>query len=311
MTSTAKAYAYYPGCSLESLAQGYHVSAMECARALGVELKELEDWNCCGATAYFHADELLAYTLSARNLAMAEQMGLDFVAPCSACYKNAYFTNAYLKEDPELAEHVNFALKADDLSVSGTTNVRHLIEVFVEDIGLEEIHALARRPLEGVRVAAYYGCQLLRPRKGDEEIEQLEQPTFFEELMAAIGAEPVDYGMKVRCCGGSLIITNRAAALDMVLKLLQDAEDAGADVIATICPLCNVNLELYQKQVNKEYGTSFSMPVMYFTQLMGVAFGVAPGRLGIGKEMVSASAVLLGEKQTETAQTEAGHAATD
>jgi heterodisulfide reductase subunit B len=284
-----KQYAYYPGCSLESLSMGYHLSSIEAARGLGVDLKEIEDWNCCGATAYFHVDELLAYTLVARNLALAEKMGLDFVAPCSGCYKNAYFTNNYLRQDPELAEHINFALEADNLHLNGTTNVRHLLEVFVDDIGFEEIKTKVTRPLNGLLVAPYYGCQLLRPRKDGEDIEN---PQYFEGLMTAIGAEPVNFPSKTRCCGGSLIITNRKAALDMVHVILNDAEKSGAHAIATICPMCNINLEVYQNQVNREYGTDFSMPVLYFTQLIGLALGIAPGRLGIGKELVSAAPLL-------------------
>jgi heterodisulfide reductase subunit B len=284
-----RTYAYYPGCSLESLSTSYHQSAIETARELDVKLKEIEDWNCCGATAYFHADELLAHTLIARNLAIAEKDGLDFVAPCSGCYKNAYFTNKYLSEDPELAEHINFALEADNLHIGGTTNVLHLIEVYINDIGFEAIKSKVTRPLNGLRVAPYYGCQLVRPRKDHEDVEN---PQFFEQLISAIEAEPVKYSSKTRCCGGSLIITNREAALDMVYKLLLDAQNNNTDVIATICPLCNVNLEVYQKHVNREYGTDFSIPVMYFTQILGVALGIAPGRLGIGKEMVSAAPVL-------------------
>lgn len=279
-----KQYAYYPGCSLESLAKSYHLSSIEAARELGVELKEIEDWNCCGATAYFHVDELLAYTLVARNLALAEKENLDFVAPCSGCYKNAYFTNDYLQQDPDLAEHINFALEEDNLHISGPINVRHLIEVFVEDVGFQEIKKRVSRPLKDLRVAPYYGCQLLRPKKDSEDVEN---PQFFEDLLSAIGSDPVEYGSKTHCCGSSLIITNREAALDMVYKLLQDAANREADVIATICPLCNVNLELYQKQVNREFGTDFSMPVMYFTQLLGLALGIEPGRLGISKDFVS------------------------
>ena len=279
-----KQYAYYPGCSLESLAMSYHVSSIEAARELGVELKEIDDWNCCGATAYFHVDELLAHTLVARNLAIAEKENLDFVAPCSGCYKNAYFTNAYLQQDPDLAEHINFALEEDNLHISGPINVRHLIEVFVEDVGFEEIKKRVSRPLKDLRVAPYYGCQLVRPKKDSEDVEN---PQFFEELLSAIGADPVEYGSKTRCCGGSLIITNREAALDMVYKLLLDAANREADVIATTCPMCNINLELYQKQVNREFGTEFSIPIMYFTQLLGLALGIASGRLGIGKELVS------------------------
>jgi heterodisulfide reductase subunit B len=279
-----KQYAYYPGCSLESLASSYHLSSIEAARALDIDLQEIEDWNCCGATAYFHVDELLAHTLVARNLAIAEKTGLDFVAPCSACYKNAYFTNAHLKEDPELADHINYALQADNLHIEGKTNVRHLIEVFIDDLGYEEIKERVVQPLDGLRVAPYYGCQLVRPRKNGEEIED---PRFFEDLISAIGATPVDYSVKTRCCGGSLIISNRKAALDMIYQLLRDAEQRNADVIATICPMCNINLEVYQRNVNREYGTNFSIPAVYFTQLLGLAMGVAPKKLGIGKEIVS------------------------
>jgi len=286
-----KAYAYFPGCSLEKIAVGYHLSALETARALGVELKELEDWNCCGATAYSHVDELLAYTLCARNLAMAERENLDLVTPCSGCYKNTFFANAHLKKDPDLAEHINFALQEDGLHFSGTGAVRHLIEVFVHDVGLEEVRKRVSRPYRGLRVAPYYGCQMVRPRKDHEEVEQ---PQFFEDLLSAMGATPIDYPFKLRCCGGSLIVTNRRAALSMVRHLLQDALDHEAEVIVTACPLCQINLECYQRQVNRAFGTRFSVPVVYFTQLLGLALGIPPEPLGIGTEFVSPASVLPG-----------------
>jgi heterodisulfide reductase subunit B len=162
--------------------------------------------------------------------------------------------------------------------------------VFVHDVGLKEVKAKVTNPLKGVRVAPYYGCQILRPRKTDHE--DVEQPRFFEDLLTAIGAEPVDFRMKLRCCGGALIITNRRAALSMVRHLLQNAVESGASVIATACPLCQVNLECYQKQVNSEFGTEFSVPVLYFTQLMGLAFGIPPKRLGIGTEFISVTPIL-------------------
>lgn len=293
-----KEYAYFPGCSLEKMALSYHLSAIETTRKLGVELKELEDWNCCGATTYFHVDELLAYTLTARNLAMAEKQGLDLVAPCSACYKNSYFTNVYLKEDPELAEHINYALEEDDLRFSGNISVRHLIEVFVHEVGLEEVKSKVSNPLEGLRVAPYYGCQIVRPRKNGEDVEQ---PQFFEDLLSAIGAHPIEYyPLKIYCCGGSLILTSRRAALNMVRNLLQTAVDHDADVIATACPLCQVNLECYQNQVNQEFGTNLSMPVMYFTQLVGLAMGIDRKSLGIGKELVSATPALFSSDRAES-----------
>lgn len=279
-----KDYAYFPGCSLEKTALSYNHSSLETARKLGIELKELEDWNCCGATTYFHVDELLAYTLSARNIAMAEKENLDLVAPCSACYKNTYFTNKHLKEDPDLADHINVALKEDDLHFSGNIEVQHMIEVFVKDVGTEEIKNNVTQPLEGLQVAPYYGCQILRPKKDNEDVEQ---PKFFEELLSAIGAVPVPYPLKLHCCGGSLIISSRLASLSMVRNLLQNAEDSGAEMIATACPLCQINLECYQQQVNQEFGTKFSTPVVYFTQLLGLALGIPANRIGIGTEIVA------------------------
>jgi heterodisulfide reductase subunit B len=282
-------YAYFPGCSLEKMALSYHKSTMETTRELGIELQELEDWNCCGATTYFHVDELLAYTLVGRNLAMAEKMGCDLVAPCSACYKNAYFASAYLKEDKDLADHINYALEADNLQYSGNTAVKHLMEVFVDDLGLEEIESKVTNPLKGLRVAPYYGCQIVRPRKDHENVED---PHFFEDLMSAVGADPIDYAYRLRCCGGSLIITSREAALSLVRDLLQGAVNRDAAVIATACPLCQTNLECYQMQVNQEFGTDYKIPIMYFTQLIGLAMGLSPKKLGIGTEFVSTDNVL-------------------
>jgi heterodisulfide reductase subunit B len=191
-----------------------------------------------------------------------------------------------LKEDPDLADHINYALEADNLSFTGKSEVKHLIEVFVQDVGFDEIKDKVVQPLEGLKVAPYYGCQILRPRKDHEEVEQAE---YFEDLLSAIGADPVSFPLKLKCCGGSLLISNREAALSMVRNLLKSAEESGADVIATACPMCQVNLECYQQQVNQEFGTRFSMPVVYFTQLIGVAFGVPGKKLGIGSEVVSAT----------------------
>lgn len=287
-------YSYFPGCSLEKMALSYHQSALQTTNAVGVELQEIEDWNCCGATTYFHVDELLAYTLVARNLAMAEKAGHDLVAPCSACFKNTYFTSKYLKEDKDLADHINYALEQDNLKYSGSIEVKHLMEVFVNDVGLDEIEGRATKPLKGLRVAPYYGCQIVRPKKDHEDVEN---PQFFEELVSAIGADPVDYAYRLRCCGGSLIITSRVAALTLVRDLLRSAADSDADVIATACPLCQTNLEVYQMQVNQEFGTDFSIPIMYFTQLLGLAMGLPKKKLGIGSEFISTDKILTYAKE--------------
>ncbi len=285
-----KEFAYFPGCSLEKMASSYHMSALETTKALDIKLKELDDWNCCGATTYFYIDELLAYTLCARNLAIAEKTGLDLVAPCSACYKNMYFTAAHMRKDPDLAEHINFALEEDNLQFNGNVNVKHLIEVFAYDIGPEALKSKVTNPLTGIRIAPYYGCQIVRPQKDKEDVEQ---PQFFEDIMSAIGATPVNYPLKMRCCGGSLMISSRTAALAMSRNLLQSAVDNNTTVIATACPLCQVNLEVYQQQVNQEFGTNFSIPVLYFTQLVGLALGIPQKKLGIGKEFIDSMPSLL------------------
>lgn len=282
-------YAYYPGCSLESMAASYSTSSLEVARKLGLGFEELDDWNCCGATAYFHIDEILATTLCARNLAMAEKRKRDIVAPCSGCFKNLYFANEHLKREPDLAEHVNFALQEDNLEYAGTGRVRHVLEVFLEDVGLKKIKRRVSHPLEGLRVAPYYGCQIVRPRKDGEDVEN---PRFFEDLVAATGATPVDFPGRLRCCGASLIITSRPAAFFMVRNVLQSALDAKADVIATACPLCQINLECYQGAVNREFGAHFKVPVIYFTQLLGLALGLDSKDVGIGKEFVPPTRVL-------------------
>jgi heterodisulfide reductase subunit B len=282
-----KTYAYYPGCSLETVGAAYHVSAVESAERLGVALTEIDDWNCCGATAYSHVDELLAQVLCARNLALAEGGGsTDVVAPCSGCFKNLYFANAHMQDDADLLDHMNYALEEDSLSYAGSVRVHHLLDFFVDEVGLETIREKVTTPMEGLRVAAYYGCQLTRPRRRGQGIAEVEAPRAFEDLVEATGATPVPFSHRLHCCGASLIVTSRKAALAMLREIYASALQGSADVIATACPLCQVNLEVYQAEVNHEYGANFEVPVMYFTQLLSLALGSTPKQAGIGREVV-------------------------
>jgi heterodisulfide reductase subunit B len=214
------------------------------------------------------------------------------VAPCNACFKNLRTINVALQRDADLAEHMNFALEADDLHYGGGVKVNHIMDLFVAAPVLEAIRAKANDRIRGLRVAAYYGCQIVRPRRPGMDLRDIDDPRYFEELLAAAGAEPVPYPYKLRCCGAALMVTNRQAAAQMVRDLLQSAVDAGADVIATACPLCQTNLECYQADVNRLCGTDYAMPIVYFTQLLGLALGVGVRRLGLGKELVSAKAAL-------------------
>jgi len=256
---------------------------------LGVELIELEDWNCCGSTPYSTVEELASFCLTARNLALAEQTGLDIVTPCSSCYVILNRTNTYLKQYPELKAKVDEALAAGGLKYHGAVRARHLLDIFVNDIGYEDINAAVKRNLAGLKVAPYYGCQIVRPKFG---FDHPENPQSMERLVTSLGGEPVDFPLKARCCGGSLIIPEEDLSLELIGRILNSALGRGAECIITPCPLCQTNLDAYQSRVNKKLHTSFQLPVLFFTQLMGVAFGLSEEELGIRTCIVPTKGVL-------------------
>jgi len=276
-------YAYYPGCSAKATGAPYEASLLAVARSLGIALEEIDDWNCCGATAYFSVREKLAMAISARNLALAEQQGKDIVAPCSACYLGLVKANRYIKEFPETREMVVGALKAAGLQYNGSVKVLHALELFVEPAMLERVRAAVKRPLTGLRVAGYVGCQAVRPYGFDDG----EYPVALDKVTAALGATPVPYPVAARCCGGSQMMTNEEIALRMSKNILLAAAQAQADCIVTTCPLCHMNLDLFQTKINATFGTSFAIPVLYFTQLMGLAMRI--DGLGIEQNIVGPS----------------------
>jgi len=285
-----KYYTYFPGCSCsEGGAKAYGRSAQAVSKVLDTELAELDDWNCCGSTPYTSVDELSSFCLSARNLALAEKRGLDLVTPCSSCYVILNRTNSYLKEYPQVKANVDEALAAGGLEYHGTVRVRHLLDVFVNDIGYDTIRSKVKRNLGGLKVAPYYGCQVVRPKFG---FDHPEAPQSLDKLIASLGGEPVPFPLKSRCCGGALIISEEALALELIGKLLDSALSNGAECLATVCPLCQTNLDAYQRRVNQKFKTNFNLPVLFFTQLMGVAFGLSGEDLGLKTCIVPAERVL-------------------
>ena len=285
-----KYYTYFPGCSSsEGGAKAYGWSARAVSKALDIELVELDDWNCCGSTPYSSVEELASYCLSARNLALAEKSGLDLVTPCSSCYVILSRANSYLKQYPKLKAKVDKALAAGGLKYHGTVRVRHLLDVIVNDIGYDAIKSRIERDLGGLKVAPYYGCQVVRPRFG---FDHPEFPQSLDKLIATLGGEPTPFPLKSRCCGGSLIISEEALALDLIRKLLDSAESNGAECLITVCPLCQTNIDAYQSRVNKRFKTKFDLPVLFFTQLMGMAFGLNDEELGWKTNIVPAERVL-------------------
>lgn len=281
-------YAYYPGCSLEKTQRGYDVSVREVFRALDLELIDIDDWNCCGATMYMSVQETVALAVSARNLALAERMGMDIIAPCSSCFTVLAKTNRILRSVPEMHRDVNEALAEGGLSYAGHTAVRHPLDILMNDLGMPAIKTKQKRRLEGLRIAPYYGCQIVRPEKG---FDDRENPVLMDRLFDGLGGEVVPFPLKVRCCGGMLMTTFEETALRLNRDLLACAQRSGADLIVTTCPLCHINLEGYQDRINQRYGTGFSMPILYFTQLLGIALGIAPEKLGL-----DASFIPLGRK---------------
>jgi heterodisulfide reductase subunit B len=286
-----KHYTYFPGCSAsEGGAKAYNRSTMAVSRVLDVDLAELEDWNCCGSTPSGAVDELGAYCMAARNLALAEKRGLDMVTPCSACYVIFNRTNTYLNGYPQFKAKVNEALAAGGLEYKGTVRVRHMLDVITTDIGFEAIKEKVQRPLSGLKVAPYYGCQVVRPKFG---FDHPEAPQSLDKLVASLGAEPTPFPLKARCCGGSLIISEEDVALDLIHKILESAASNGATCLVTVCPLCQTNLDVYQGRVNKKFKTRYNLPVLFFSQLMGIAFGLEENDLGLKTGVVPAGKALI------------------
>jgi heterodisulfide reductase subunit B2 len=282
-------YAYYPGCSLEATGKPYEESVALVAKALGIELVELEDWNCCGATAYMSVNEVLSFSLSARNLCQAKKTGDTLVTPCSACYTNLRKTEAYMVQFPELKKEVDEALAEANLRYDGGVVTKHFLQAIMEDIGVEKIKSNVQRPLSGLKVAPYYGCQIARPYGIEADSDN---PMMLDNLLSALGATPTYYPMKTMCCGGSLMGTREDVALRLCRNLLLCAQQYDSQCIAVTCPLCQLNLDAYQSKINKVYGTNFSFPIVYFTQLMGIAFGIDSKGLGINQCIVPAQKVI-------------------
>ncbi|MBN2246744.1 MAG: CoB--CoM heterodisulfide reductase iron-sulfur subunit B family protein [Candidatus Aminicenantes bacterium] len=280
-------YVYYPGCSLKSSSKHYEESILPVLKVLGLDMDEMEDWNCCGATAYFAVDDALGAAVSGRNLSIAEKTGKDIFAPCAGCYLTLKKNNQFLKERSEKAEKVLNHMKNTGCEYKGTVEVKHPLEVFVKEVGLDKIKEKVQQKLTGLKVACYYGCQVVRPYT---DFDDPDYPVTLDKIMEALGAEAVDYSAKTRCCGGSLTSSLDNVGADLNYIILKEAKKKGADVIVTICPLCLFNLEIIQNKVVKKYKEDVKIPVLFFTQLMGLAFGIPKEDLGFSRSIISLKA---------------------
>jgi heterodisulfide reductase subunit B2 len=287
-----KEYSFYPGCSSQkgASAENYMRSTNSISKELGIQLNEIPDWNCCAASiGYAGGGELPRLVLSARNLALSEQAHpqQDIVATCAACWLATRETKERLEHDKELFAEANTALKEAGLQLKNEKNVRHMVEVLIEDFGYEEIKKHVKRPLEGIKIAGYVGCQTNRPF--GIAGESFENPLYLDKLTEILGADPVkNYDKKVSCCGGALAFSEPEKSQALIKDIIGAAYDGGADMIVTPCPVCQMNVEVYQDQINQKYGTKFKIPVVYYSTLMSVAFGQSAKEAALDGQVIPA-----------------------
>lgn len=280
-------YAYYPGCSAHSTARDMHQSSVAVARALGIEMIELKGWTCCGATAAHQTDRLLAASLPASNLLRAQKTGLDMVINCAACYNRMKTANHEVVASLAMRRQVSDAIGQD---YDGSVKVKHFVEVLLEDVGINRLCKAFKQSLNGLKVACYYGCFLVRPPEVTR-FDDPENPTSLDRLVTAMGGESLDWPYKVECCGGALNLTRTDVLLKLSGAIMDMAQASGAECIAVACPMCQTSLDLRQKDIEKETGKQYNMPVVYITQLLGLCLGIPQKELGLSRLMVRPSAV--------------------
>lgn len=281
-------YAYYPGCSAHSTARDMHESAIAVACLLGIEMVEIKGWSCCGATAAHQTDRVMAAALPAANLLLSKEMGLDTVVNCAACYNRMKTSNHEVSSSPAMRSKVAEAIGKE---YDGSVAVRHFVEVLLQDVGVDKLRKRFRRSLNGLKVACYYGCFLVRPHDVTG-FDDPENPTSLDRLVMAMGGESLDWPYKVECCGGGLNLTRTDVVIKLSGSIIEMARASGADCIAVACPMCQASLDLRQKDIEKEIGKKFDMPVVYITQLLGLCLGIPVKELGLNRLMVDPDAIL-------------------
>jgi heterodisulfide reductase subunit B len=287
-----KEYSFYPGCSSQKGASSsnYLKSANAMCDALEIKLNHIPDWNCCAASiGYAGGGKLPRISLSARNIALSEQAhpNQDIVATCAACWLATKEASERIDHDPQIKQEVVQVLDAANLKIKNNKPVRHMVEVLIEDFGYQALGKKVVKPLEGIKIAGYVGCQTNRPF--GIAGESFENPLYLDKLVETMGAEPIkNYDKKVQCCGGALAFSEPEKSQAMIKDIITSAYDSDADMIVTPCPVCQMNVEVYQDQINKKYGTKFNMPVVYYSTLMSVAYGKSAKEAALDGQIIKA-----------------------
>ncbi len=282
--------AYYPGCSLHASSELYDIQCRKVFGKLGVDLKELEDWNCCGATSAGKTDDFLAVALPARNLGIADASGLsDLLIPCSSCYNRTMFSQKKLSEDPGLKDKINAELSK---KVEGKIRISSILELLVSKANSGELAEKSTKKLEGLKPACYYGCLLTRFPCDIKISDNVENPQDMETVCKSLGAVPVDWSYKTDCCGASAAINDADTSLLLMSQIIKDALARGADCFVATCPMCQFNLDMYQEQVSERFEIRKKLPVFFITELIGIAMGFTPGELQIDRHFVDSFGLL-------------------
>lgn len=278
-------YAYYPGCSLHSTGSEYDISFRAVCDKIGLEIEEIKGWICCGTSPAHSSSKLLSLALPFENLCLASEMGMtEVVAPCASCFARLRTAAFEASEDPELAGQISEALNKP---LPENMNILSPLEIFhSKDLG-----AAVTKDLSGLKVACYYGCLLTRPSK-IMQFDECEYPMAMDELLGSMGITTLDWSYKTECCGGALAMTRTDVVLKLTHDILEEARAVGVNAIAVACPLCHVNLDTRQEEVEQEYGVKYGLPIFYFTQLMGLAMGIPPDKLGLQKHFVGTDELL-------------------
>ncbi len=283
--------AYYPGCSLHASSELYDIQSRLVFRRLGVELKEIEDWNCCGATSASKTDDFLALALPARNLGIADASGLaELFIPCSSCYSRMLVSQKKLLDDPGLKNKINAELTK---KVEGKIKISSILEVLVSKAISGEIAEKSIKKLEGLKPVCYYGCLLTRFPCDVEVPDNVENPQGMEIVCKVLGAQPVDWSYKTDCCGASAVINDTDTSLLLMSRILKDALARGANCFITTCPMCQLNLDAYQDRVGEKYGIRKRLPVYFITELLGIAMGFSPKEMQLNRHFIDSSGLLM------------------
>lgn len=286
-------YGYYPGCSLHGTAKEFDQSIRAMCKGMGIELKEVPDWNCCGASSGHATNEELALALAVRVLSQAEQANMkSIIAPCAACYSRLKLAHKTVLHDAKLRERIN---KIIGQEYKGEVTVKHIIEVLKEN--KDTLVASIVKPLKGLKVVSYYGCLLARPKEV-VDFDDAENPVVMDEIAIALGAEAVDWSHKTECCGAGFSFSRGDITLRLVGTILDAAKQVEADVIAVACPLCHANLDMRQASATQKAGKLYEIPIIYISQLVGLAQGKDIRSLGMDKHLVDTTKALKKIQET-------------